>query len=49
MSSNPKSEKIFGEDKIKKEIEVRIHIPKSVRNKQEKINCIYDILKPKKV
>lgn len=46
---NPNSNTSLGADKITKPIEVRIHIPKTVRNRQEKINRIYDILKPKTV
>ncbi len=45
---NPTSEKEFSGGKQKKIIEVRVHIPKYVRNQQEKINQIYDILSAKK-
>jgi hypothetical protein len=40
----PKSEKEVDDAKENRKIEVRVHIPKSVRNRQEKINRIYDIL-----
>lgn len=45
----PKTEKSHDGVKNKREIVVRVHIPKNVRNQQEKINQIYDILNAKKL
>jgi len=39
--------KVVNEKKAETAIKVNVYIPENVRNRQEKINQIYNILKPK--
>jgi hypothetical protein len=47
MEKNSKSKNVANEKKSEIPVKVNVYIPDNVRNRQEKINQIYNILKPK--
>jgi len=47
MEKTPTNKNATNEKKSETTIKVNVYIPDNVRNRQEKINQIYNILKPK--